>query len=813
MKRRAFLRGLGGAAGGFALAPALGAAAPAARNRVFDRLRDAKVDIVARGFVLGGKSGPGYPAEPLEVTLARAPSGRHAGRAGTLAVAATNVAERPDAVDLASALKLAGRGLVTEHRIGLDCRAWSRDSYVVLPGAVYAGNRFQSRRIAGYPPLLTERADIGPNVPPIVPDIPRLGATNGPSGLEIDATDLATPAVGVFLPAARTGVILMVPLSTADGRTTLDVYESDDRTRAGILAGTKFFDNSGNLGSRRPAPPPFGVLPRPGAPMPAPLGVPIKPGAAMQLTARLHVFDCADVAALFERLFALRKELTGRTALVHELPFSAAFARHEQRVGARWVEKPGFLAVGARDSAYTTWQTGWCGGLVSTLPLLAAGGPQSHERAAATIAFALAGGQARSGFFHGVSDGKTWTEDGFAAPVPPPPPASDGSRPPAPPAYKHARRWHLVRRTAETLTSLCKHIALLERRAELRATANGSRWPEACRAAADALVKLWERHKQLGQFVDIDSGELIVGGSTSAGLAPAGLALAATALKEPRYLQAAIAIGEHYHDRFVRAGLTCGGPGDALQAPDSESAAALLDSFMTLYEATRDRVWVDRARAAAHLLASWVVSYDTPAAGLTCAPTATRASGAVLWSAASRRGSPGYLVSSGDGLLRLYRATGDAALLELLRDTVHNLAQYLPGPAGEPGRSEDSKLNPDCARADAGRWLDPGGGVVPVDGVFDAIGLLAYTEVPGIYARTDTGFVFVFDHVTARVKERAPGRVVLAIANPTRVDATVRILSETAEGAAEPLRPGAVLEAQAAVVPAGGSVQVSVPPA
>ena len=90
-----------------------------------------------------------------------------------------------------------------------------------------------------------------------------------------------------------------------------------------------------------------------------------------------------------------------------------------------------------------------------------------------------------------------------------------------------------------------------------------------------------------------------MGGSTSAGLAPAGLALAAMQLKEPRYLQVAKALGEHYYDRFVRVGLTCGGPGDVLQAPDSESGAALLDSFMTLFEATRDRVWIDRAHAGA----------------------------------------------------------------------------------------------------------------------------------------------------------------------------------------------------------------------
>ncbi len=159
-----------------------------------------------------------------------------------------------------------------------------------------------------------------------------------------------------------------------------------------------------------------------------------------------------------------------------------------------------------------------------------------------------------------------------------------------------------MRRTAETLTFLVKQIALLERRPELRGGGASEHWPEAARRAAEALAKLWERNKQLGQFVDIESGELIVGGSTSGGLAPAGLALAAAQLKEPRYLQVARAIGEHYYDRFVRVGLTCGGPGDVLQAPDSQSAAALLDSFVTLYEATRDRVWIERARAASHLL-------------------------------------------------------------------------------------------------------------------------------------------------------------------------------------------------------------------
>ena len=375
----------------------------------------------------------------------------------------------------------------------------------------------------------------------------------------------------------------------------------------------------------------------------------------------------------------MRKALTGPTARAHTLPFSAAFAAHEARVNARFVAKQGFFAVGARDSAYTIWQTGWCGGLGQTLPLLAAGDKRSRARARQTIDFVVEGGQATSGFFHGVSDGKTWYDDGFTAPLPP---APTDAWPPRATPYAHPR-WHLVRRSADALAGLVKQLALLERQAAAAPhdeplSPVDPTWAKSARLGADALARLWERHRQFGQFVDVDSGDLIVGGSSSAGMAPAALAHAAAYFKEPRYLKIAEESALHYFERFVEIGLTCGGPGDALQCPDSESAAALLESFVTLYEATRDRAWVERARAAAHLLATWVISYDAPPAGRGCPrPGSLRSTGAVFTDAQNRVGAPGYVLSSGAALFRLYRATGDVALLELLRDTVHNLGQYL----------------------------------------------------------------------------------------------------------------------------------------
>jgi hypothetical protein len=781
MRRRAFLRGLG-AAGGAALASGVARLGAAAHARPTDRLRAAGLSVVAKVVV-----GDGAAAAEVEVPLGAGSAARKSIPGGTITLQASPVAGEPDAVDVTATLGSRGRALSVAVELRLDVARWSRDVYLVLPGACYAGNRFESRR-AGYPALLTEPADIGPNVPVIVTDVPRLELHPGPSRVDARAADLATPGLGVLWPESRLGLVALVDPTTPLGGVGLSVEENEERSAAAICVRAPLARDlawSGEAAGARGR----------GA------TASLRDGERVTLRARLHLFDCADPPALFARLFTLRKELTGRTAAVHELPFSAAFAAHEERVNRRFVETHGFYAVGARDSAYSTWQTGWSGGLAGTLPLLAAGAARSRERAWRTTAFLLDGGQAPSGFFHAVSDGKTWSDDGFSAPWP---------RRGAPGPFRHAHRWHLVRRSGDTLLALCKQLALLERRPEptgnerLVATLG-----QAARRTADAFVRLWDRYHQLGQFVDVESGELVVGGSTSAGIVPAALALAAARFKREGYLRVAQAAGESFYTRYVAAGLACGGPGDALQCPDSESAAALVESFVTLWEATGDRVWIARAEAAAHLLASWVISYEPFAAGSGRSGD-LRATGGVLTNAQSGRGAPGYVLASGDALFRLYRATGDRLLLELLRDSAHGLAQYLPAlerPATQAGHDEEP-----WSRTDPRGWLGRSPSVVPTPGLIDAIALLTYTEVPGLYAQIDRGLVFAFDHVEARLKERLGGKLVVSLSNPTSAEAVVRLYAESSTEAATPLPPGAVAGAPTVVVPAGATVDALVPP-
>ena len=62
--------------------------------------------------------------------------------------------------------------------------------------------------------------------------------------------------------------------------------------------------------------------------------------------------------------------------------------------------------------------------------------------------------------------------------------------------------------------------------------------------------------------------ECFIGGSASAGIAPAGLALSWQYFGDDSYLRVAKQSARHFCDNFVRKGYTTGGPGEICQCPD-----------------------------------------------------------------------------------------------------------------------------------------------------------------------------------------------------------------------------------------------------
>ena len=183
MKRRLFLSGAAMAGGAAAIG--LGGAARSARAARSGLLERAGLAATARLARYDGAHAAGSVDVPLVAgATARGQLGEAiwscALRTTPVKSAASRPA-RPAAVDLVATFKLE-RGAAPDAAVGLALAfsRWSRADYVLLPGACYAGNRFESRHIA-YPPVLSEAADIGPHVPTIVSDVPRLNAHAGPS--------------------------------------------------------------------------------------------------------------------------------------------------------------------------------------------------------------------------------------------------------------------------------------------------------------------------------------------------------------------------------------------------------------------------------------------------------------------------------------------------------------------------------------------------------------------------------------------------------------------------------------------------------
>ncbi len=705
MRRRSFVKGLGAAGSTVAGArlvgtPATRAAATAANGAArapagLTRLRRWPATLQARfarfdgGHLVKTVTAPLDPRAPARAELD--------GASWTCTLRATPVKDQPDATDLLVTFRLV-KGAASNANVGISIELgdWSRDEYVMLPGAAYNGNRFESRHV-GYPALLNEPADIGANVPMIISDVPRLNLRTGPSRIDLLAGDLTTPAIAIWSRRQKLALILLTDQTTPVGDVGISVAEDglDDRA-AGGADGAGASTGTAASGGAAPATRARATLAitAPGVRAEhryalgntrAPShdqGANFASGRDLVLRVRACVFACAELSGLFARFVAVRKDLNGHTGVRHTLPFSAAAQMLEEKYNRQnWTESPGYYATSVGDGGVPSWQTGWGGGLVATHPLLFGGDLVIRERVFRTFDLVFDKGQTRSGFFHAAWDGRGWQDEGPAA----------AARSATPAAYRNARNWHLVRRSGDALFFMCKQMALLQRQDPTFKPHDT--WSAGLLACADAFVGLWDQHRQLGQFVNVDTGQLVVGGSTAGAIVPAALALASREFKNEEHLRVAVAAGEHLHQRYVRAGLTCGGPADALQCPDSESAAGLLESFLTLFEITGDKAWVERAVEVAHQLATWQLSYDFrfPAAS-TFARLDVQTTGAVVGNVQNKHAAPGFAYYSGDVLLRLYRATGQVLFLEMLRDTAHNLTQYInradsrPAPLPHPSR-------------------------------------------------------------------------------------------------------------------------------
>jgi len=395
---------------------------------------------------------------------------------------------------------------------------WSDEFFVFVPGAIYAGNRFVVRA-QPYPPMPLPRRPGEGDPRPQISDIERLTLGPGPSRFELLSRDTSTPCFGWWDPRSHEAWLAFVPPAVDGLPLGIELEESADRKSAewrvswpGLRHERMYRmcvrDNPSNWEA-------------PDWPM----------GRAVEWEMEIHRWSCPDLAAYYDRFFSLRRAGTWhspRRPLPPAPPLSEVFRIIEDKYNREnWVETRGYYSVGLRQNAFQDWQMGWVGGMIATLPLLVAGSETSRGRARRNFDFVFPRGQAPSGYFYGVGTGfggdtpyGTWSQAGAVYPEPGPEGVWFGDH-----SGRTSEPWHLVRKTADGLYFMLRQIRILEDAGETVPPA----WRDGLRRTADALVATWRADGEWGQFVDHDTGRVIVAGSFAGALAPGALILAAEA--------------------------------------------------------------------------------------------------------------------------------------------------------------------------------------------------------------------------------------------------------------------------------------------
>lgn len=604
-----------------------------------------------------------------------------------------------------------------EHSLIPATPASGEETYVLMPGLLYDGNRLTQAPLA----------------------IPQLAAAQN---FQVD-----TPVFTLSIPLAaflekRTGKTLMVltePATELDMSGFSCVAREDDH-RISVMAPCyreKHFHHNHYTPE-------------------TPKGASLAAGATFRVAVSYLAMQCPDIPGLFEALQPVRARVRPDFRRSNRLPLSAAAALVEENFNTRmWAGDPAEqfyinammpdyeMAKSGVSGLTPGWQlqVGWCAGAITGYSLLKMGTDQSCQRAR-DLLDRIAGGLSPSGLTWSIYANGKWD-----------------------PVLNNTGGWQHMRMPADATFYLLKSAALERSRGFDHAN-----WQKAAISNLDAFTRLWTEHQDFGHKVDRNTLAIVVPGTAAGALCIGGLALGAHLPRGKEYLAVARAASKTFYEQFVRNGWIVAGPLDIPNAPDSESVTALLESYVTLYEVTHDRLYLNYARETARQLSTWVVAYNATFPEATfCRQQGIQTVGGVLANAQNHHIGPSFCTNSGSALLRLYRYTGDTASLRLLEDAISGLPQYVSTgnknfnmAAGMV--SEQFNMSDELGSRGQMGWVCASWPETCV--------LLSYGEVPSVFVDERSGRCALFDQIEADYDAK---RRLLHFVNPTSYAAKVRV--------------------------------------
>ena len=630
----------------------------------------------------------------------------------------------------------AAEGVFFEHSLMPGMSASGEETYVLMPGLLYDGNR------------LTEPASAH--------SIPQLAAARN---FQVDTPVLTLSAPIAAFHDRRTGKTLMVLTepTTALDMSGFSYTGREDDHRISVMAPCyreKHFHHDHYTEE-------------------TPEGATVPEGMRFSVPVSYFAMVCPDVVGLFDALQPVRTMVRTEFKRTNRLPLSAASALVESNFNTRmWADGPDDqlyinamlpdydIAKSGVAGLYPGWQlqVGWCAGVITGYALLKIGGELSCQRSRIMLDKIASGGVSPSGLFWSIFANGKWVTD-----------ITNGH------GIQH------MRMPADATFYYLKAIAV-ERSRGLE----HPDWEKATISNLDAFTRLWTEHQDFGHKVDRNTLAIVVPGTAAGALCIGGLALGAYLPRGREYLAAAREASNAFYERYVRTGWIVAGPLDIPNAPDSESVTALLESFVTMYEVTKERLYLQYARETALHLSTWVVAYNAPfPKGTFCENYGVQGVGGVLANSQNHHIGPSFCTNSGSALLRLFQYTGDTLSLHLLEDAISGLPQYVctgkePFKKMGPGMvSEQFNMSDELGVRGEMGWVCASWPATCV--------LLSYGEVPSVFVDLSSGRCAVFDQVEANFDAKSQA---LHLSNPTLYAAKIRIQKSQGKDLNLVLAPG-----------------------
>lgn len=505
----------------------------------------------------------------------------------------------------------------TRFSLSVEFPEWENDAYVFFPACAYDGNRFK-RMKCQYPPMYRE-ADCGKDALPVIADVPALNA-DGSGRIEVTSGDMSVPCFGAFFKGCQKAFFLFAE-QDCKGK---NIGFSAEKGKVTVQFPSIRSQCYRMCRTDEPS---------------EDCGISVKKGESVSSKVWIKTFDCRDLSEFFELFFKNRR------CLLSDTPAKNGYTRELWDMMESYMNRDNFSGEYYAEMS-KKWQCGWVGGGMSSLPLLKHGNALSKQRAIQTLDF-MTSHMSSSGFFYTLIVDGVITDDGFGS--------------------EHMRGSALVRKLGDALCFLFKHFDVVPPK---------DSWVSAAKKCADAFIKLYDEYGDFGQFINVETGKILYGGTTSGASVIGALVHAWRYFGDGKYLDVAKCAGEKYYNDYVARGITYGGPGEALCAPDSESSYAMVESMVLLYETEKEAKWLKYAKDSLHLLSSWVMpySYKFPKES-EFGRLDINTVGSVFANVQNKHSAPGLCTASGDAIYRLYKYTGNKEYLELLRDIVFFIPQ------------------------------------------------------------------------------------------------------------------------------------------